>query len=493
MERTLRWLRDAADGTTSSQARRRLGRRCGRSSRAVSTPSCAGHRSQGILDQGEWTGIAIGGLSVGESKLAMHAVLEQLAPDLPRARPRYLMGVGFPDDLLEGIARGVDLFDCVAATRNGRHGSAWTSIGRVNVRGAALRLDESPLDADCDCECCSRFSRAYVRHLFVSEEHLGPRLVSIHNIRFLIRLADTARGRILDGTFDAWAAAGGPDTSRKAACNVGQGGMVLLIQIAAIIAVMYFLFIRPQAQARRKAEAMLAALKKGDEIMTAGGIIGKVRDIKESLITVETGTATVVVERSRIVRVGEQSAADGSGHLMAIRDIHILGSPVLRHRAEEIDAVDDDVRALVEDLFDTMAAASGVGLAANQIGVTRRVAVINADDQTFAMINPRIVEATGRDGKEEGCLSIPDAFAEVTRPERIVLEALDESGETIRMEAVGLVARAVQHELDHLDGVLFIDHLSPLKRQLLVSRWKKEHRNDPLTRTPVPEEPKADA
>ena len=92
-----------------------------------------------------------------------------------------------------------------------------------------------------------------------------------------------------------------------------SGGMVLLVQIAAIIGVMYFLFIRPQAQARRKAEAMLAALKKGDEIMTAGGIIGKVRDIKESLITVETGTATVVVDRSRIVRVGGQSAATGPG------------------------------------------------------------------------------------------------------------------------------------------------------------------------------------
>ncbi|HEY4099402.1 MAG TPA: peptide deformylase [Gemmatimonadales bacterium] len=177
---------------------------------------------------------------------------------------------------------------------------------------------------------------------------------------------------------------------------------------------------------------------------------------------------------------------------MAIRDIHILGSPVLRHRAEEIAEVDDELRQLVDDMFDTMAAASGVGLAANQIGITRRVAVINADGQTFAMINPRIAEAEGRESKEEGCLSIPDAFAEVTRPEKIVLEALNESGEPFRLEASGLVARAVQHELDHLDGVLFIDHLSPLKRQLLVSRWKKEHRNDPLTRTPVPEEPKED-
>jgi peptide deformylase len=177
---------------------------------------------------------------------------------------------------------------------------------------------------------------------------------------------------------------------------------------------------------------------------------------------------------------------------MAIRDIHILGSPVLRHRAEDVEVVDDSVRALVDDMFDTMAAASGIGLAANQIGVTRRVAVINADEQTFAMINPRIVEAGGRDTKEEGCLSIPDAFAEVSRPEHVILEALNESGEPFRMELSALAARAVQHELDHLDGVLFIDHLSPLKRQLLVSRWKKEHRNEPLTRTPHPEEPKAD-
>jgi queuine tRNA-ribosyltransferase len=206
MERTLRWLRRCRQRHDELSAAGP-----GRQTMwpIVQGGTDAGLRREsldGILQQGEWTGVAIGGLSVGESKVAMHAVLDLLAPDLPRARPRYLMGVGFPDDLLEGIARGVDLFDCVAATRNGRHGSAWTSIGRVNVRGAALRLDEAPLDADCDCECCSRFSRAYVRHLFVSEEHLGPRLVSIHNIRFLIRLADTARERILDGTFDAWAA-----------------------------------------------------------------------------------------------------------------------------------------------------------------------------------------------------------------------------------------------------------------------------------------------
>ncbi len=161
----------------------------------------------GILERGTWSGVAIGGLSVGEPKTTMHQVLGQLEPELPRTMPRYLMGVGFPDDLLEGIARGVDLFDCVAATRNGRHGSAWTADGRVNIRGAALRLDREPLDPSCDCEGCVRFSRAYLRHLFVAEEHLGPRLVSIHNIRFLIRLAETAREQIIAGTFDRWAAA----------------------------------------------------------------------------------------------------------------------------------------------------------------------------------------------------------------------------------------------------------------------------------------------
>lgn len=161
----------------------------------------------GILSAGDWTGIAVGGLSVGEAKPVMHRVLEELEPVLPRSVPRYLMGVGFPADLLEGIARGVDLFDCVAATRNGRHGTAWTTTGRVNVKGAANRLSELPLDPECDCETCATFSRAYLRHLFVVGEILGLRLVSIHNIRFLVRLAGQARLHILAGSFDGWSRA----------------------------------------------------------------------------------------------------------------------------------------------------------------------------------------------------------------------------------------------------------------------------------------------
>jgi queuine tRNA-ribosyltransferase len=159
---------------------------------------------QGTLERGPWTGIAIGGLSVGEPKPVMHRVLELLEPGLPRDIPRYLMGVGFPADLLEGIARGVDLFDCVAATRNGRHGTAWLPTGRLNVRGAALRGSTEPLDPECDCETCTNYPRGYLRHLFVVEDILGLRLVSIHNVRFLVRLGEQARERILDGTFDRW-------------------------------------------------------------------------------------------------------------------------------------------------------------------------------------------------------------------------------------------------------------------------------------------------
>jgi queuine tRNA-ribosyltransferase len=159
---------------------------------------------EGTLARGPWTGIAIGGLSVGEPKAVMHRILEAYAPELPREMPRYLMGVGFPSDLLEGIARGVDLFDCVAATRNGRHGTAWLPTGRVNVRGAGLKGSTDPLDPECDCEACTTYPRGYLRHLFVVEDMLGLRLVSLHNVRFLVRLGEQARSHILAGTFDGW-------------------------------------------------------------------------------------------------------------------------------------------------------------------------------------------------------------------------------------------------------------------------------------------------
>lgn len=150
-------------------------------------------------DLADWPGYGIGGLSVGEPRAAMYDTLAVMDAALPRDRPRYLMGVGFPDDLLAAIARGVDLVDCVAPTRMGRNGTAFTSAGRVNVRRATGRADGRPLDAMCSCTTCARFSIAYLRHLFVADEMLGPRLLSLHNVHFLTDLARRARVAILAG------------------------------------------------------------------------------------------------------------------------------------------------------------------------------------------------------------------------------------------------------------------------------------------------------
>jgi queuine tRNA-ribosyltransferase len=158
-----------------------------------------------ILAIGAWNGIAIGGLSVGEPKASMYRTLEELEPRLPAALPRYLMGVGFPEDLVAAVERGVDLFDCVAPTRMGRNGAAFTPDGVVNIRNAKHRTDAAPLDPSCDCETCTTYSRGYLRHLFAAEELLGLRLLSLHNVRYLIRLAGEMRRAIAAGDFAAWA------------------------------------------------------------------------------------------------------------------------------------------------------------------------------------------------------------------------------------------------------------------------------------------------
>lgn len=163
---------------------------------------------------------------------------------------------------------------------------------------------------------------------------------------------------------------------------------------------------------------------------------------------------------------------------MSLLPLHLLGSPVLRQHSQEVKTVDDEVRRLVEDMFETMDAAKGIGLAANQVGVGRRVAVVDVDGDRFAMIDPQIVETEGRAVAEEGCLSIPDIYGDVTRPERVVVEAVDAEGNRYRKEATGLKARAIQHEIDHLDGILFLDHLSLIKRQMLLARWRREHKDD---------------
>jgi len=156
-----------------------------------------------ILDMG-FDGYAIGGLSVGEERGVMLRTVSATTAMMPADRPRYFMGIGDPEGVLEVIARGVDMFDCVLPTRTARTGSALTSEGRLNLRNARFASDERPLDEGCSCPACSRFSRAYIRHLVNQQEILGLRLLSLHNLRFLLDLVAAARQAIERGEFLTW-------------------------------------------------------------------------------------------------------------------------------------------------------------------------------------------------------------------------------------------------------------------------------------------------
>ncbi|MFO1198884.1 MAG: tRNA guanosine(34) transglycosylase Tgt [Burkholderiaceae bacterium] len=167
----------------------------------------------GLADIG-FDGYAIGGLSVGEPKEEMMRVLAHVAPRLPAERPRYLMGVGTPEDLVEGVARGVDMFDCVMPTRNARNGWLFTRFGDLRLRNARYRTDDRPVDASCACYCCRNFSRAYVHHLQRVDEILGARLATIHNLHYYLDLMRGMREAIAAGGFDAFARAFAADRAR---------------------------------------------------------------------------------------------------------------------------------------------------------------------------------------------------------------------------------------------------------------------------------------
>lgn len=155
-------------------------------------------RSARELTKMDFPGYGIGGLSVGEPKKMMYELLECTVPELPANKPRYLMGVGSPDCLIEGVVRGIDMFDCVLPTRIARNGTVMTSRGRLVVRNASNAEDFAPLDPECDCYTCRNFSRAYIRHLLKANEVLGIRLTTIHNLSFLLRLMDKIRTAIRD-------------------------------------------------------------------------------------------------------------------------------------------------------------------------------------------------------------------------------------------------------------------------------------------------------
>jgi peptide deformylase len=157
--------------------------------------------------------------------------------------------------------------------------------------------------------------------------------------------------------------------------------------------------------------------------------------------------------------------------------VRILGDPILRQRATEVSELTPELRKLIDDMFETMYAEEGVGLAAPQVGVGHRIIVVDPQDEGstgFALINPVVIEASQeRERGEEGCLSIPTLKDVVERPSTVIIEGQDPEGGKLRIEAEGLLARILQHEVDHLDGILFIDRLSPLKRKLLLAKWQK--------------------
>ena len=168
---------------------------------------------------------------------------------------------------------------------------------------------------------------------------------------------------------------------------------------------------------------------------------------------------------------------------MAVRRIALLGEDVLREPGVEVEAFDDELRKLVADMLETMYFAEGIGLAAPQIGVSRRICVLDLHDEDdpeagrWVLVNPVVVGSSDeQDKKPEGCLSIPDMEDVVTRPVRVTVRGFDAEGQAIEVEAEGLLARALQHEIDHLDGILFIDRLSTFKRRALLKRWKKSQK-----------------
>jgi len=173
---------------------------------------------------------------------------------------------------------------------------------------------------------------------------------------------------------------------------------------------------------------------------------------------------------------------------MSLLDIYVLGAPVLREETKVVDEVTDELRSLIDDMFETMYAAKGIGLAAPQIGRSERITVIDVDGRQLVLVNPEIVLAEGKEREEEGCLSIPDIYGDVDRAKRVVVRALDRDGKPFEIDAEDLLARCMQHEIDHLHGRLFIDHLSLVKRRAALAKWEKLRKGDKShTRKVVPE------
>ena len=195
VDRTLRWAKRCKDAHQREGEQSLFGIVQGGEYRDIRKYSAK------ALSEMDFDGYAIGGTSVGESKETMYKMIEYALEDLPKDKVKYLMGVGSPDALFEGVLRGIDMFDCVLPTRIARHGTLMTSHGRINIKREEFKDDFSPLDDNCDCYCCKNYSKAYLRHLFRCNEGFGLRLMSIHNLRYLIHLMEQIRQAINEDRF----------------------------------------------------------------------------------------------------------------------------------------------------------------------------------------------------------------------------------------------------------------------------------------------------
>eukprot|EP01037_Dinobryon_pediforme_P011050 gene11049-11133_t len=230
------------------------------------------------LEEIGFDGYAIGGLSVGEPKEDMLRILTHVAPKLPEERPRYLMGVGTPEDLVDGVARGIDMFDCVMPTRNARNGWLFTRFGDVKIRNAKYKDDTAPLDPSCGCHTCQHFSLAYLHHLQRANEITGARLNTLHNLHFYLTIMAEMREAIEQGRFKTLIVAQSAETTNS---------LIQMAPIALMFAVVYFLMIRPQMKRQKELRNLLGALAKGDEVVCAGGVLGKISKVNDNYVTVE--------------------------------------------------------------------------------------------------------------------------------------------------------------------------------------------------------------
>ena len=263
---------------------------------------------------------------MGEARDPMFETVADAAPLLPAEKPRYFMGIGDPEGILEVIERGVDMFDCVLPTRMGRTGTALTSRGRLNLKNARFTRDDSPLDEHCDCPACSRFTRAYIRHLVNQQELLGLRLLTVHNVRFLLAAHGGRPRRDRGGQ-------AGILQGRDPRPPARGGRLSPLIFFVGMLVLFWVLIVLPQRRRRQKQAAMLAQLAVGDDVITAGGLVrlGSRRRGRPHRARDRAGDAA-----SGWPRAPSQPASDLRGACRNPRDLATLGRSTVNERRSHL-------------------------------------------------------------------------------------------------------------------------------------------------------------